>query len=84
MSRRITVQARVQELTEQHGGINRAARAIGANQGYLSRLRDGYYDNPSPDVVRKLGLRTVYEVRQTADAFINGVPNAHQENRDRL
>lgn len=42
-----------------HGGVRAAARAIGVNYAYLSRLQSGEKSNPTPAVLRKLGLRKV-------------------------
>lgn len=47
---------RVCELEQQHGGIRAAAKAIGIDPGYLSRLKDGYKTNPSDEVLSLLGL----------------------------
>jgi len=40
-----------------HGGVQAAARVLQVDAGYISRLRSGKKDNPSPEIMRKLGLR---------------------------
>lgn len=53
------IQTRIAELVEKHGSLRALARAIDLDVGYLSRLASGEKDNPSPDVLAKLGLVAV-------------------------
>lgn len=55
----------VQVAVDRHGGLRKAARAIGVNYAYLSRLWNGAKSNPSPQVLRKLGIvkRVTFEKR---------------------
>lgn len=54
---------RIKELECKYGGLRAAARQLEVSPAYLGRLRDGWYDNPSPKVLKKLKLRrtVVYE-----------------------
>jgi hypothetical protein len=49
----------IASLIEKHGGLRPAARAVRVNYAYLSRLGSGEKINPTPTVLRKLGLRKV-------------------------
>jgi hypothetical protein len=63
------LQGRIDELMVKHGGLRPAARVLQMNAGYLQRLWSGEKDNPSDDVLRKLGLkRTVIIQRRTHEA----------------
>lgn len=53
------IETAVKALVFKHGGVRAAARAIGVNYAYLSRLQSGEKSNPTPAVLRKLGLRKV-------------------------
>jgi len=55
----------VEKLIEKHGGLRAAARAIDVNFAYLWRLGAGEKTNPSPKVLRKLGLKRVVIYRET-------------------
>lgn len=50
---------RILELEKQHGSLRAAARALGCDAGYLSRLRDGEKDNPSAILLKRMGLKRV-------------------------
>jgi hypothetical protein len=52
-----TIPLRVQELIGQHGGLRPAARVLGMTPQYLLRLQNGEKDNPSPAILKKLGLK---------------------------
>lgn len=60
----ITIQSRADELVEQHGGVSAAARAIGIDNAYFSRLRNGFKTEPSVRVLRKMGLERVVTYRR--------------------
>ena len=52
---------RIAEFIIFYKGLRPAARALGIDPSYLARLRDGDKDNPSENLLKKLGLiRTVY------------------------
>jgi hypothetical protein len=53
------IKTAVEALVAKHGGVRPAARVIGVNYAYLSRLRSGDKINPTAAVLRKLGLRKV-------------------------
>jgi len=53
------IQTAVKAIVAKHGGVRPAARAIGVNYAYLSRLQTGEKSNPTAAVLRKLGLRKV-------------------------
>ena len=54
-----TLRERATELVNQHGGVRRAARALGLDAAYFLRLLRGEKDNPSAAVLRKMGLKRV-------------------------
>jgi hypothetical protein len=58
---------RITALTDAHGSLRQLADALGEDAGYLSRLRSGEKDNPSDEVLQKLGLVKVvkYQLRHT-------------------
>lgn len=58
------LRTRVESVISQHGGVRPAARAIQVNYAYLSRLRTGEKSNPTPAVLRKLGLRKVVSYQE--------------------
>lgn len=55
----MNIQTAVKAIVAKHGGVRVAARAIGVNYAYLSRLQTGAKCNPTDAVLRKLGLRKV-------------------------
>ena len=55
----MTLQERVRELEQQHGGLRAAARAIQIEPSYLCRLGTGEKAQPSEAILRRLGLRRV-------------------------
>ena len=59
---------RIEELIARHGSLRAAGRVLQIDPAYLSRLRSGEKNDPSDEVVRKLGLRRVvtYEDRYVA------------------
>jgi hypothetical protein len=57
------IRERIEELARKHGSLRAAARVLRIDATYLLRLRDGGRANPSPTVLRKLGLRRVVDVR---------------------
>ena len=60
-----TLKRRVAELVKQHGGLRKAARAIGMGPQYLFRLGAGEKANPSDAILRKLGLYRVVAFYKT-------------------
>lgn len=55
----MTLVERIAELVEQHGSLRAAARVIGIDPGYLSRLAAGEKVKPGKDFLRRMGLRVV-------------------------
>ena len=55
----MTLQERIDQLVQQHGGLRAAARVTEIDASYLSRLRSGEKVNPEKDKLRRLGLRRV-------------------------
>jgi transcriptional regulator with XRE-family HTH domain len=51
------LRTRILALIERHGSLRAAARVLGVDHAYLSRLSTGENHNPSDDLLRKLGLR---------------------------
>lgn len=57
MERAITLQSRIVDLSEKYGSRRKLGNAIGVDHAYLKRLEDGEKENPSDEVLDKLGLR---------------------------
>lgn len=55
----LTLQSRINELIDQHGGLRATARHLGCDAGYLSRLAVGIKSRPSKALLTRLGLREV-------------------------
>lgn len=55
----MTLQERIDQLTARHGTLRAAARVVQIDASYLSRLRHGEKENPTDDVLRRLGVRRV-------------------------
>lgn len=55
----VDLETAVKKLVQTHGGVRPAARVLGINYAYLSRLQSGQKSNPTPEVLRKLGLKRV-------------------------
>jgi hypothetical protein len=51
--------AAIQSCIATHGSLTAAARHLGLNKSYLSRLRSGVLQNPSQDLCRQLGVQRV-------------------------
>jgi transcriptional regulator with XRE-family HTH domain len=51
-----TIDEHVRMLCRKYGGQNKAARALGFDKSYLSKLRSGKKANPSSATLVKLGL----------------------------
>lgn len=56
------LQKRIDELIDQHGGLRKAARAIGVDHVYLWRLYRGTKNNPSNDILQKLNLKRITSI----------------------
>ena len=50
---------RISELEKQHGSLRAAAKVLGCDAGYLSRLRSGEKGNPSAILLKRMGLKRV-------------------------
>jgi len=59
----MTLPERIAELAAQHGSLRAAARVLGVDAGYLSRLARGENSDPGTLLLRRMGLRqvTTYE-----------------------
>ena len=53
---------RISELEQQHGSLRAAAKVLGCDAGYLSRLRSGKKENPSQPLLKRMGLKLVKRV----------------------
>ena len=62
---------KINELEKLHGGLRAAAKAIGIDAGYLSRLKSGDKVNPSGEVLAAMGLErmTYYRDMRTELAY---------------
>ena len=63
-----SIELAIEAKEEEHGSLRAAAKAIGVDAGYLSRLRNGEKLNPGDDVLAALGLERVVTYR----ALLNG------------
>lgn len=61
---RTDLQIHIEKLVTRYRGVRAAARALGVDPAFLSRLRLGRKKNPSDATLAKLGLRR--ESRLTA------------------
>jgi DhnA family fructose-bisphosphate aldolase class Ia len=55
----MTLQERLDELCLQYGSLREVSRILLIDIGYLVRLRSGENFNPSPMMLKKLGLKRV-------------------------
>lgn len=51
------IQKAARAAIKQHGGLRKAARALGMSPAYLCRLQNGERTNGSPETLAKLGIR---------------------------
>lgn len=58
----MTLANRIGDLEVEHGGLRSAAKAIGVDPGYLSRLKSGDAHSPSYLMCEKMGLIKVIKV----------------------
>ena len=72
----VSLAYRVRQLIVKHGGMRLAARAVGIDPGYLSRMMSGDKTAPSDATLKRLGLRKIvsyqYEIERTLQQ--NGKP----------
>jgi transcriptional regulator with XRE-family HTH domain len=59
----ITLAERIKELVEQHGSFRSVSRTLKIDHVYLWRLANGARKQPSPETLRKLGLRVEASVQ---------------------
>lgn len=52
---------------EQHGSLRAAAKVLGVSAPYLCRFRHGQKRNPSPKLLRRLGLVREVQYRWRSD-----------------
>lgn len=55
--RRSVIHDRIAALEQVYGGLRPMARALSIDAAYLSRLKSGAKSNPTPKILKKLGLR---------------------------
>lgn len=55
----VSLAYRIRQLIAQHGGMRLAARAVGIDPGYLSRMMSGDKTAPSDATLKRLGLRKI-------------------------
>lgn len=55
----------------QAGSPTRLADALEISQAYISQLISGQRKNPSPEVLEKLGIKTVYELLEPGDVDLH-------------
>jgi len=55
----MTLPERIAELIKQHGSLRAAARVLGVDAGYLSRLASGEKVDPGILLLRRMGLRRI-------------------------
>ena len=74
---------RITELEKQHGSLRAAAKVLGCDAGYLSRLRSGEKENPSAILLKRIGLRRViaYERIKYPNVELRGAPKARPSDR---
>ncbi|MBD1554270.1 hypothetical protein [Pseudomonas typographi] len=59
------ISERIKMLSVAHGGLRGLSRALGIDAGYLSRLANGEKQEPSTEILSKLGLRKVMRYEDT-------------------
>ncbi|MBD1602266.1 hypothetical protein [Pseudomonas typographi] len=59
------ISERIKMLSVAHGGLRGMSRALGIDAGYLSRLANGEKQEPSTEILSKLGLRKVVGYEDT-------------------
>ena len=62
----ITLQQRICELVDKHGGLRPAARVLQIDAGYLTRLANGEKVKPGKILLRRLGLRQIVTYERAA------------------
>lgn len=75
VQRLVTLEAAVQAVVAQHGGVRAAERATGVDKSFISRLMNGHKVAPSAETLEALGLRAVplYEVLKRPNAEVTGL-----------
>ena len=51
------IQNRIKSLVKKHGSLRKAAKATGFSVSYLCVLSNGKHDNPTLEVLKKLGFK---------------------------
>ncbi len=67
-----SLQMAVEAAEEEHGSLRAAAKVIGVDAGYLSRLKSGSKSAPGDSVLSALGLERVLRYRTTAPHPVSG------------
>ena len=55
----MTLNDRISELVQKYGSLRATARVLQVDHAYLYRLQKGHKINPSPLLLRRLGLRRI-------------------------
>jgi transcriptional regulator with XRE-family HTH domain len=71
---------RCRELVAAHGGQRSAARALGLDVGYFSRLLNGTKQNPSDDVLNRLGMERMETFRSIGPPTPSPTPKKDDDN----
>lgn len=56
---------RINEFAKRHGSLHAAAKVLGVNVSYLTRLRNGEKTNPNARLLKKLGLKKVVKFEES-------------------
>lgn len=54
----------IKKLIRKHGSLRELSRNTGVDAGYLSHLKNGSKTEPSPEILRKLGLKKSVQYSQ--------------------
>ncbi len=64
----------VDAVANRYGSLRAAARVLGVDVGYLSRMRSGKKSNPSKTLMHRLGIRREIRFYWKADGLIISRP----------
>jgi hypothetical protein len=55
---------KINELVKRYGSLRAAARVLGYDVSYLTRLRNGEKTNPDKKILKKLGLKRIISFKE--------------------